>query len=74
MNQRYLHLSVYACAKCQGPVVSGWYGRREGTITQEAEVGRVAGVCLSCGDKPVPATEIGPVRNFPPVPWPEKSR
>lgn len=70
MIEPYLHLSVYACAKCKGPVVSGWYGRRESSITKEVEVGRVAGVCLSCGDEPAFADEMASTRHFPPVAWP----
>jgi hypothetical protein len=57
----YLHLSAVACAKCKGPVLSGWIGRRADDITRESEISKVPGICLSCGMRPEVATSGGSV-------------
>lgn len=48
----YLHLSAAVCERCQGPVLSGWIGRRADDITQETYVNTVEAICLSCGARP----------------------
>ena len=48
----YLHLSAVACEKCNGPVLSGWIGKRADDITSESEISKVPGICLSCGVRP----------------------
>lgn len=48
----YLHLSVVACEKCNGPVLSGWIGRRADDITSESEISKIPGICLICAVRP----------------------
>jgi len=48
----YLHLSAAVCERCQGPVLSGWIGRRADDITEETHVNTVEAICLSCGVRP----------------------
>jgi DNA-directed RNA polymerase subunit RPC12/RpoP len=67
MTKQHLHLCVYRCEKCGGPVVSGSLGLRETEITKEVDIRHVGAACLSCGhaqDK-----ESTEVRHFPPIEW-----
>jgi len=48
----YLHLSAVSCEKCNGPVLSGWIGRRPDDITSESEISKIPGICLSCAVRP----------------------
>ncbi len=57
----YLHLSAVPCEKCNGPVLSGWIGRRADDITRETQVHTVGAICLSCGLRPdAQASPVGP--------------
>lgn len=70
MKKHYLHLSVYRCDKCQGPVVTGSLAVRENEISKETEKQLIGAICLSCGSRQKVAQEGMPVRHFPPVDWP----
>ena len=62
MKRHYLHLSVYRCEKCQGPVVTGSLAVRENEIsseTEKREMGRSAS--LATPDKAKPQMERKPV-------------
>jgi hypothetical protein len=54
---------------CAGPVISGSQGVRENEISKETEISPVGAVCLSCGQRPDPATVPGRVRFFFPIEW-----
>jgi hypothetical protein len=69
MKKHYLHLSVYRCDKCQGPVASGSVAARENEISKEIEKREIGAICLSCGYRPSLAPEAAPVRHFPPMEW-----
>jgi hypothetical protein len=51
MKKQYLHLSVYFCDKCEGPVVSGSVAVRENEISKETDVREIGAICLSCGHR-----------------------
>jgi hypothetical protein len=67
MKKQHLHLCVYLCEKCGGPVVSGSLGIRETEITKEVDIRQVGAVCLSCG-RPQEMNSTS-ARCFPPVEW-----
>jgi hypothetical protein len=67
MRKEYLHLSLYRCTNCKGPVVAASSGIREGDITRESEIKLLGAVCLSCGNRQL--EEPDNVRRFPPVQW-----
>jgi hypothetical protein len=69
MKKQYLHLIVYACDECRGPVVSGSLGVRENEISRETDIREVGAICLSCGHHQNRMTEPDNVRAFPPVEW-----
>jgi len=69
MKKQYLHLSVYPCDTCSGPVVAGSTAARENEISKETDIRQVGAICLSCGHRQSKATEPGLTRNFPPTPW-----
>jgi len=69
MRKQYLHLSVYSCDKCQGPVVSGSLAVRENEISKETDIRQVGAICLSCAHRQSEGTEASVTRQFPPVPW-----
>jgi hypothetical protein len=69
MRKQYLHLSAYSCAKCKGPVVSGWLTVREREISKETDIRHIGAICLSCGHRQNKMTEPGITRQFPPVDW-----
>jgi len=70
MKKHYLHLSVYRCDKCQGPVVTGSLAVRENEISKETEKQQIGASCLACGSRQRAAPDGTPVRQFPPVDWP----
>ncbi len=70
MKKHYLHLSVYRCDKCQGPVVTGLLAVRENEISKETERQEVGAICLSCGYRQSAAPEAAPARHLPPMDWP----
>lgn len=69
MRKQYLHLSVYLCDKCKGPVVSGSLAVRENEISKATDIRHVGAICLSCGHRQSKDDESAMARNFPPVPW-----
>jgi hypothetical protein len=69
MRKQYLHLSAYACDKCNGPVVSGSLTVRENEISKETDIRQVGAICLSCGHRQSKGTEVEVTREFPPVQW-----
>jgi DNA-directed RNA polymerase subunit RPC12/RpoP len=70
MKRHYLHLSVYRCDKCQGPVVTASLAVRENEISKETEKQQIGANCLSCGYRHRAMPEGRPARQFPPVDWP----
>jgi hypothetical protein len=70
MKKHYLHLSVYRCDKCQGPVVNGSLAVRENEISKETEKQQIGANCLSCGYRHSVMPEGTPAHNFLPVDWP----
>jgi hypothetical protein len=69
MKKQYLHLSVYRCEKCQGPVVTGSLAVRENEISKETEKQEVGAICLSCGYRQSEVTAPAVARHFPPTEW-----
>jgi hypothetical protein len=69
MRKQYLHLSVYSCEKCNGPVVAGSLAVRENEISKETDVSQVGAICLSCGHRQTMVAELGITRQFLPVEW-----
>jgi hypothetical protein len=69
VRKHYLHLSVFQCSDCSGPVVSGSIAVRENEISKETEVSEVGAICLSCGHRQIHASDGSLARNFPPVLW-----
>jgi hypothetical protein len=70
MKKHYLHLSVYRCDKCQGPVVTGSLAVRENEISKETEKHEVGAICLSCGHRQNAATGPARIRHLLPIDWP----
>jgi hypothetical protein len=70
MKKHYLHLSVYRCDKCQGPVVTGSLAVRQNEISKETEKQEIGAICLSCGYRQRTTPGGTPARHFPPVDWP----
>jgi RNase P subunit RPR2 len=70
VSKQYLHLSAYACNKCEGPVVTGSVGTRATDISKEVDIQEVGAVCLTCGQKQNMTDGQLFVRQFPPVEWP----
>ena len=70
MKKHYLHLSVYRCDKCQGPVVTGSLAVRENEISKETEKQQIGATCLSCGSRQRATPEGAAAGHFPPVDWP----
>ena len=70
MKKHYLHLSVYRCDKCQGPVVTGSLAVRENEISKETEKHEIGALCISCGHRQGTVTEGTPARHLPPMDWP----
>ena len=69
MKKHYLHLSVYRCDKCQGPIVTGSVAARENEISKEIEKQEIGAICLSCGCRQSAAPKAALVRHFPPMEW-----
>ncbi len=67
--KHYLHLYAFPCDKCNGPVVVGSLGTREGAISKETAISVIGAVCLACGCRP--ETMIEPLigHSFRPVEW-----
>jgi hypothetical protein len=69
MRKQYLHLSVYSCDRCGGPVVAGSLAVRENEISKETDLKQVGAICLSCAHRQSKMTTLGMHRQFPPVEW-----
>jgi hypothetical protein len=69
MTRHYLHLSVYSCDKCAGPVISGSLAVRENEISKETGIQQVGAICLSCGHRQSSASKGSLIQQFPPVEW-----
>ena len=67
IRKEYLHLSLYRCANCRGPVVAASTGTRASEIARETDIRPLGAACLSCGDRQ-PADSDN-VHRFPPVEW-----
>lgn len=65
----YLHLMTFPCKKCQGPVVTGWIGKREDVIARETNVAVIGGVCLLCGIRVEAWIAPAIASHFRPVEW-----
>jgi hypothetical protein len=69
MKKHYLHLSVYPCDTCAGPVVAGSTAVRESEISKEIDIRQVGAICLSCGHRQDKATEPARARHLLPMAW-----
>lgn len=69
MRKQYLHLSVYDCALCGGPVVTGSVAVRENEISRETGFRGVGAICLSCGHRPESASAPARIRHLSPFEW-----
>jgi hypothetical protein len=69
MRRHYLHLSVYPCDLCAGPVVAGSTAVRENEIQRESNIQQVGAICLSCGHRQDRATAPAQARHLPPIAW-----
>jgi hypothetical protein len=69
MRKQYLHLSAYACEKCNGPVISGSLAVRENEISRPTEIRHVGAICLACSHRQNEASESRRVRHFSPTEW-----
>jgi CheY-like chemotaxis protein len=67
IRKQYLHLSLYRCEHCRGPVVAASAGIRESEIARETDIRLLGAACLSCGN--VQPAEPDNVHRFPPVQW-----
>lgn len=69
MRHQYLHLSVYPCDRCSGPVVAGSLAVRENEISKETDIRQIGASCLSCGHRQSKGADAGIVRDLLPVQW-----
>ena len=69
MKRQYLHLSVYRCDTCQGPVVAASLAARENEISRETDKRELGARCLACGHQQIASAEPGVARHFPPTEW-----
>jgi DNA-directed RNA polymerase subunit RPC12/RpoP len=69
MKRQYLHLSVYRCDTCQGPVVTASLAVRENEISKETDKRELGARCLACGHQQIASTVPGVARHFPPTEW-----
>lgn len=67
--KHYLHLSVFPCEKCNGPVIAGSLGTRLNDISQETDIRKVGAACIACGFRPEQAIEPEVQRCLRPVEW-----
>lgn len=67
--KHYLHLSVFPCEKCNGPVIAGLLGTRLNDISQETDIRKVGAACIACGFRPEQAIEPEVQRCLRPVEW-----
>jgi hypothetical protein len=69
MKKQYIHLCVYPCNTCEGPVVNGSVAVRENEISEETDLREVGAICLSCGHRQSEAGETAFTHYFPPLEW-----
>ena len=69
MKKQFLHLSVYRCDTCEGPVVSGSLAIRENEISREGERQKIGAICLACGHVQSEVTAPAIARHIPPIEW-----
>jgi hypothetical protein len=69
MKKHYLHLSVYPCDTCSGPVIAGSTAVRENEISKEIDIRQVGAICLSCGHRQERATEPARPCHVLPIAW-----
>jgi DNA-directed RNA polymerase subunit RPC12/RpoP len=69
MKRQYLHLSVYRCDTCQGPVVTASLAVRENEISRETDKRELGARCLACGHQQIASSVPGVARHFPPTEW-----
>jgi hypothetical protein len=72
MKKEYLHLSVYPCDQCEGPVVGGSFARRQTEISKETDIREAGAICLSCGHRQIETSQTmdnNSTRHLPPVEW-----
>lgn len=69
MKKEYLHLSVYPCDQCEGPVVSGSFATRQNEISKETDRREAGAICLSCGHRQSGPMEGTFTRDFAPAEW-----
>ena len=65
----YLHLSAFACEKCNGPVIAGFMGTRHDDISKETDIRNVGATCIACGFRPDTLIEPSVDRRFRPIEW-----
>jgi hypothetical protein len=69
MKKQYLHLSVYPCDTCAGPVIAGSTAVRENEISKETDIRQVGAICLSCGHRQDKASEPALPCHLLPIAW-----
>ncbi|MGA8440765.1 MAG: hypothetical protein WB762_13770 [Candidatus Sulfotelmatobacter sp.] len=69
MKKQYLHLSVYPCDTCTGPVIAGSTAVRLNEISKEIDIQQVGAICLSCGHRQDKATEPEHACHVLPIAW-----
>ena len=69
MRKQYLHLSVYSCDSCYGPVVSASLAVRENAISKETDIRQVGAICLSCGHRQQNGMGTAAVNHYLPMEW-----
>jgi hypothetical protein len=65
----YLHLSAFACEKCNGPVIAGFMGTRHDDISKETDIRSVGAACITCGFRPEILIEPLVEHCFRPIEW-----
>ncbi|HMC29597.1 MAG TPA: hypothetical protein VKL99_02100 [Candidatus Angelobacter sp.] len=65
----YLHLSAFACEKCNGPVIAGFMGTRHDDISKETDIRSVGAACITCGFRPEILIEPSVEHRFRPIEW-----
>ncbi|MCU1286266.1 MAG: hypothetical protein JWO13_2616 [Acidobacteriales bacterium] len=73
MRRQYLHLCIYRCDNCEGPVVTGSLAVRENEISERSEIRELGAMCLSCGKKQAKPADSHDARDISPVPWEQTS-
>jgi hypothetical protein len=70
MKKQYLHLSVYPCDTCAGPIVAGSTAVRENEISKETDIRRVGTpICLACGHRQESPSGSAGARHLLPMAW-----